>query len=71
MGSFFFYPSPLCFLNHYVSRDGSSLVRSIELASIGGTMTREEPSLETLWLQNIRTMDKVQKQIPVSEIIIY
>jgi hypothetical protein len=23
-------------------------------------MTREEPSLETLWLQNIRTMDKVQ-----------
>jgi hypothetical protein len=24
-------------------------------------MTREEPSLETLWLQNIRTMDKVQK----------
>jgi hypothetical protein len=24
-------------------------------------MTREEPSLETLWLENIRTMDKVQK----------
>jgi hypothetical protein len=23
-------------------------------------MTREEPSLETLWFQNIRTMDKVQ-----------
>jgi hypothetical protein len=23
-------------------------------------MTREEPSLETLWLQNIETMDKVQ-----------
>jgi hypothetical protein len=23
-------------------------------------MTREEPSLETSWLQNIRTMDKVQ-----------
>jgi hypothetical protein len=23
-------------------------------------MTREEPSLETVWLQNIRTMDKVQ-----------
>jgi hypothetical protein len=23
-------------------------------------MSREEPSLETLWLQNIRTMDKVQ-----------
>jgi hypothetical protein len=23
-------------------------------------MTREEPSLETLWLENIRTMDKVQ-----------
>jgi hypothetical protein len=23
-------------------------------------MTREEPSLETLWLQNIRTMEKVQ-----------
>jgi hypothetical protein len=23
-------------------------------------MTREEPSLETLWLQNIRLMDKVQ-----------
>jgi hypothetical protein len=23
-------------------------------------MTREEPSLETLWLQNIRTMGKVQ-----------
>jgi hypothetical protein len=23
-------------------------------------MTREEPSLETLWLQNIRMMDKVQ-----------
>jgi hypothetical protein len=24
-------------------------------------MTREEPSLETLWLKNIGTMDKVQK----------
>jgi hypothetical protein len=23
-------------------------------------MKREEPSLETLWLKNIRTMDKVQ-----------
>jgi hypothetical protein len=23
-------------------------------------MTREEPSLETLWLQNIETMDKVK-----------
>jgi hypothetical protein len=23
-------------------------------------MTREEPSLETLWLKNTRTMDKVQ-----------
>jgi hypothetical protein len=23
-------------------------------------MTREEPSLETLWLQNIRTMDEVR-----------
>jgi hypothetical protein len=23
-------------------------------------MTKEEPCLETLWLQNIRTMDKVQ-----------
>jgi hypothetical protein len=23
-------------------------------------MTREEPSLEMLWLKNIRTMDKVQ-----------
>jgi hypothetical protein len=37
-------------------------VRSTELAFIGRfhLMTREEPSLETLWLQNIRTMDKVQ-----------
>jgi hypothetical protein len=24
-------------------------------------MTREEPSLETLWLKNIGTMEKVQK----------
>jgi hypothetical protein len=24
-------------------------------------MTREQPSLETLWLQNIETMDKVQR----------
>jgi hypothetical protein len=24
-------------------------------------MTREEPSLETLWLKNIGTMDEVQK----------
>jgi hypothetical protein len=24
-------------------------------------MTREEPSLETLWLQNIETIDKVQR----------
>jgi hypothetical protein len=62
----------LLFCNYNVSRDGSSLViwnllcwvRSIELASIGGPigrfhlMTREEPSLETLWLQNMRTMDK-------------
>jgi hypothetical protein len=24
-------------------------------------MTREEPSLEMLWLQNIETMDKVQR----------
>jgi hypothetical protein len=39
----------------------------IEASSIGRNqqsrfhlMTREEPSLETLWLQNIRTMDKVQ-----------
>jgi hypothetical protein len=24
-------------------------------------MTREEPSLETLWLKNIGMMDKVQK----------
>jgi hypothetical protein len=29
-------------------------VQSIELAFFGG------PSLETLWLQNIRTMDKIQ-----------
>jgi hypothetical protein len=27
-------------------------------------MTRGEPSLETLWLQNIRTMDKVQRTDP-------
>jgi hypothetical protein len=49
----------LMFCNHNVSRDGSSLVirrnllcwvRSIELVSVG----------EPLWLQNIRTMDKVQ-----------
>jgi hypothetical protein len=39
----------------------------IEASSIDRTqqsrfhlMTREEPSLETLWLKNIRTMDKVQ-----------
>jgi hypothetical protein len=39
----------------------------IEASSIDWTqqsrfhlMTREEPSLETLWLQNIRTKDKVQ-----------
>jgi hypothetical protein len=41
------YPSPLCFLNHNVSRDGSSLilrwnllcwVRLIKLASISGLM---------------------------------
>jgi hypothetical protein len=65
------YPFVLMFCNHNVSRDGSSLVirwnllclvRSIELAYIGRLhlMTREEPSLETLWLQNIGTMDKVQ-----------
>jgi hypothetical protein len=24
-------------------------------------MTKEEPSLKTLWLQNIQTMDKVQR----------
>jgi hypothetical protein len=27
-------------------------------------MTREEPSLETLWLKNIRKMDKVQNADP-------
>jgi hypothetical protein len=56
------------FCNHNVSRDGSSLViRWIEAGSIDRTqqtrfhvMTREEPSLETLWLQDVRTMDKVQ-----------
>jgi hypothetical protein len=45
------------FLNHNVSRDGSSLVlqwvRSMELACIGGPLIEEEPSLET--------MEKVQK----------
>jgi hypothetical protein len=55
------------FCNHNVSRDGSSLGGPIEASSIDWTqqsrfhlMMREEPSLETLWLQNIRTMDKVQ-----------
>jgi hypothetical protein len=53
----------LIFFNHDVSRDGPP----IEASSIDRTqqsrfhlMTREEPSLETSWLKNIRTMDKVK-----------
>jgi hypothetical protein len=38
------------FLNHNVSRDGYSLF-----------LKREEPFLETLWLRNIGTTDKVQR----------
>jgi hypothetical protein len=56
------------FCNHNVSRDGwLSVGPPIEASSIDRTqqsrfhlMTREEPSLEILWLQNIRTMDEVQ-----------
>jgi hypothetical protein len=53
------YPSSLCFL--------TTTFQPMEASSINWTqqsrfhlMTREELSLEKLWLKNIRTMDKVQ-----------
>jgi hypothetical protein len=63
------YPSSLCFLT--TTFQGMVLLSSsevkIEASSIDRTqqgrfhlITREEPSLETLWLKNIRMMDKVQ-----------
>jgi hypothetical protein len=66
---FCLYPSSLCFPT--TTFRGMALASSsgglpIEASSIDRTqqsrfhlMTREEPSLETLWLQNIGTMDKV------------
>jgi hypothetical protein len=56
---------PQCFKRWYFPRHQ---VKTIEASSIDRTqqrrfhlMTREEPSLETLWLQNIRALDEVQK----------
>jgi hypothetical protein len=34
-------------------------------------MTKEEPSLETLWLKNMRTMDKVQITDPSNTVSIF
>jgi hypothetical protein len=47
----------LMFCNHNVSR--SSSINQTQQSRFN-LVTREEPSLETLWLQNIRTMDEVQ-----------
>jgi hypothetical protein len=49
----------LTFFNHNVSRVEPTLLGPVDRASLY-RWTREEPSLETLWLKNIRTMDKFQ-----------
>jgi hypothetical protein len=49
------YPSSLCFLTTIEA----SLIDQIQQSRFH-LMTREELSLETLWLKNIRTMDEVQ-----------
>jgi hypothetical protein len=41
------------FCNHNISRDGSMFCNH--------NVSRKEPSLEMLWLQNIETMDEVQR----------
>jgi hypothetical protein len=58
------YPSSLC---SATTAFWEMVLPPIEASSIDWTqqrvvhlITREEPSLETLWLQNIRMMDKVQ-----------
>jgi hypothetical protein len=53
---FFTYPSPLCFLNHNVSRDGSALVRRWNL--LCGVRSIDLEPLERCGLKNIRAIDK-------------
>jgi hypothetical protein len=58
----------VCLPNSYLNvfDDGAVLLRSviwtlsIVLMFCNYNVSREEPFLETLWLQNIRTMDEVQ-----------
>jgi hypothetical protein len=51
------------------SSDEPTLLGPVDRASLY-RWTREEPSLETLWLKNIRTMDKVQITDPSTNVII-
>jgi hypothetical protein len=56
-----YHLSPLCFATTTFQGppiEASSIDRTQQ--SSFHLMTNEEPSLETLWLQNIRTVDKVQ-----------
>jgi hypothetical protein len=50
-----------------------SIIWTLSIVLMFHLMTREEPSLETPWLQNIRKMDKVQiiSEVTLVHLIMY